>query len=269
MSDDEVAAMGRHEQRHWWFQSKQALVQALLRRFIGDHSKPSRVLDAGCGTGLNLTMLRAYGRATGVDISPVGLNLCQASGQRSLARVNLKRLPFHDGSFDVITSLDVLEHIDDPEAVLRELRRVLSADGVVIITLPAFKHLWSEHDVALSHFRRYNRPEIEAIVRDWGFDVEHSGYFFAGTYPVVAMIRWLRGLLTRRSRLPRSDTHQPPVAWLNALLKWMMGLEARCAARWRLPFGSTVFVVLNATKSKTPIDRVTECVYNRSSTVYS
>jgi SAM-dependent methyltransferase len=153
---------------------------------------------------------------------------------------DLTRLPFPDGTFDVITALDVVEHIRDDERALRELFRVLRTEGVLLVTVPAFRFLWGPHDTALQHFRRYTVGEMAALMRSAGFEVAKQTYLLWLLFPAFVLQR----LLTRMRRRADPKAQLVPVSGaVNRFLIFLQNMELALARRLRLPFGATVFCV--------------------------
>src|ERR1051326_5314365 len=122
------------EETHWWYVGRRRIIQSLVERICATLNKPNpRILDVGCGTGANLKMLAAYGKAEGVDISPQAVEFCGRRGLDSVKLGAAEQLPYEDDSFELVTALDVIEHLDDDIAGLREIRRVLRRDGRVLL----------------------------------------------------------------------------------------------------------------------------------------
>ena len=190
MDAGEHEQMYRVETRHFWFVGTRRVIVAALERALGSRLAGGRVLDVGCGTGFTLTRLPRAVRSVGLDYSPAALAFArERAPASSLVRGSAYALPFADGSFDAVLALDVLEHLDDDLAAARELRRVLAPGGAAIVTVPAFESLWSAHDEALDHRRRYRLPQIERVLRDAGLRVEHGSYYNFFLFPVVAGAR--------------------------------------------------------------------------------
>src|SRR4030095_11476569 len=147
------------EEKHGWYVGRRRIIQSLVERICATLNKPNpRILDVGCGTGANLKMLAGYGKAEGVDISPQAVEFC---GQRGFDSVKLgaaEQLPYDDDSFELVTALDVIEHLDDDVAGLREMRRILRRDGRLLLFVPAFMFLWGVQDDVSNHRRRYTLP---------------------------------------------------------------------------------------------------------------
>ena len=229
MRPDAYTEMAAIEDRHWWFRGRRALLWALLRRCSGAQRGP--VLDAGCGSGRNMAEFASLGRVSGVDPAPEALEACRARGLTDVVQAPLEQLPFDDGSFNLLLATDVLEHVDDDRAALRELRRVATPDALLLVTVPAHARLWSAHDDALHHRRRYSRAELLARTRDAGWDVAVETWWNCTLLPPIAAARFLtRGRTgTDHARTPR---------WANSALAAVLAAEAALVGRGvRLPAG--------------------------------
>jgi SAM-dependent methyltransferase len=227
------------EERHWWFLSRRAVVRSLLSR-AGLPPEP-RILDAGCGTGANLIEYERLGHATGVDVFPEAIALCRERGLDNVLEAPVEELPFDAGSFDVLFATDVIEHLDDDVLALRELRRVAAAGARLVLTVPAYGWLWSDHDVSVHHRRRYTAELLRERVRPAGWNPTVETYFFATALPAVALVRTLRRRRSGGDR--RSDLSLPP-APVNRLLQLPTLAEAKAIERGaRLPAGVSVGMV--------------------------
>src|SRR5687768_5084734 len=164
------------EQDYWWHVGKRAIVYSLLERYRRRSHGNGRALDLGCGTGLNLDSLSRYARPVGTDFSEEALKFCRERGHQLLCKADAAALPFQDEEFDIITALDVIEHLDDDLAALREIRRVLRPGGLVIISVPAYPILWSYWDDILGHRRRYTTKAMKDVVRRSGLRLRKVSY---------------------------------------------------------------------------------------------
>jgi SAM-dependent methyltransferase len=232
------------EESHWWFRSRRTLVFRILRRRLPSRAAESRrLLDAGCGAGINLARLADHGRAFGCDLSPDALAFCRERNLTGLVQADVRRLPFRTESFDLVTFFDVLYHKDIPDdtAVLREACRVLRAGGYCLITDSALERLRGPHDEAHHGARRYDKDSLGEKLRSAGFEIVHLTYFYLSTYPAVSLRRRLerRRAVRHPGEPPRSDLTPVPRI-LDAFLGGLVGLEARIAARFRLPIGSSI-----------------------------
>ena len=157
------------EQAQWWYAGQRAIATALLAPALPGRDGERRLLDAGCGTGYNLLDLGRLGRATGVDLSAEAIAFCRARGVRA-ARASVLALPFADGTFDAVTSFDVIYHawVSDDRAAVRELARVLRPGGALLVRVPALRALWGAHDTEVQSRHRYTRGELVALLEAAG-----------------------------------------------------------------------------------------------------
>jgi len=237
MSDEEITHMYLVEKDHWWFQSKNAFVAHLLEK---DPVGIKTILDAGCGTGLNLLFLKRFGRCFGCDAVEKALKFCRQNQLDNLVRCDLEQIPFQNKKFDVITLLDVAEHVQNPATVFAQLRQQLNEDGKIIVTVPAFKFLWSQHDEALSHYRRYSKKELKNLLQDAGFEIEKIGYFFCLPFLLAAPVRIIKRIF-HQSKEVKSDTVKLPPLLVNRFFKWLLRQEIKLTDVVPLPFGTTLY----------------------------
>jgi SAM-dependent methyltransferase len=225
------------EDRHWWFRGRRAVIRALAERALGGGPRGGavRVLDAGCGTGRNVADYAALGPATGADPSREAVEFCRERGLERVVQAGVEALPFDDASFDLVLATDVLEHVDDDAAALRELRRVAAPGGALVATVPAYRWLWSAQDVALHHRRRYARRELVERARAAGWEPHVATHFNTLLLPAV-----VAGRALRRGR--PGELEATP-GWLDAPLSLPMRAEAKLIARGgRLPAGVSIGV---------------------------
>lgn len=222
------------ENKHWWFVGRRRIiagfVQDICRRL--NVARP-RILDVGCGTGANLELLSHFGAAEGVDISPQAIDFCRLRGLERVRTGAAEQLPYEDGSFDLLTALDVIEHLDDDVAGLREMRRVLSNDGRILLFVPAFMFLWGVQDDISHHRRRYTRAGLRRAVVAAGFEIERLTYanltFF---FPTL-----LGRLLMRATGWRPASEANINIAAMNGALGRVLGAERHLLHHGNLPFG--------------------------------
>ena len=228
------------EDTHWWFEGRRAVIWALLRRAAA--TEGLRLLDAGCGTGRNLIEFGPLGVARGVDSSPEAIEFCRRRGVQDASEGQIEALPFENASFDLILATDVIEHLEDDRAAMSELRRVCAPGGRMLATVPAYGWLWSQHDSAHHHFRRYTLRQLRRRLRATGWEPRQWSYFNTVLLPPIAAVR----LLGRRRAAPdgeRPDLRLTPPG-LNRVLEQPMRLEAALIGRGaRLPAGVSIAVV--------------------------
>ncbi len=222
------------EQSHWWHIGRRKILSTFVEancRQVTD--RRPRILDVGCGTGANLLMLSKYGDAEGVDISEDALSFCR---ERGLEKVKLgagEELPYEDGTFDLVTAFDVVEHMDDDLAGLSEMRRVLRPGGKVLLFVPTFMFLWGLQDDVSHHRRRYRLPELERVLEQAGFEIERSTYANITFFLPILLIR----KLMRLTGVKASSENNINVSALNGLLGKLLGAESSILRYINLPFG--------------------------------
>ncbi len=193
------------EQDMWWYRGRRAVCFELLRR----HAPRGRVLDVGCGTGYNLSLLEEFGEVHGVDPFPEALEYCRQRGARNVQEAGAEKLPFPDGHFGLLTAFDVIEHIEDDVAALREWNRVMAPGARLLIYTPALQWLYGEHDRIVQHYRRYDRSQLTERIRQAGFTVMHASYVNMFVLPLVIGVRAAVKLLPKRPHVEMSMPSRP------------------------------------------------------------
>src|SRR2546422_3243630 len=168
------------EGKHWWYLGRRRIMASFVGRIAlklrRDNDAPPRILDVGCGTGGNLEMLSEFGAVEGVDVSHDAVEFCRARGVAPVRQAAAEDLPYDDESFDLVTGFDVIEHLDDDVAGLREMRRVLRPDGRALLFVPAFMFLWGVQDDISHHRRRYTVPDLKRRLSEAGLTSERVTY---------------------------------------------------------------------------------------------
>lgn len=229
------------EGRHWWFVGR----RAIFLRLLDEHAPgagPLDVLDFGCGTGAFLPYLERFGRVQAVDGDEDAVAFCHQRGRKEVLTVPARAaLPFADATFDLVTTLDVIEHIDDDVAALRELHRVMRPGGLLLVAVPAFMFLWGDQDEISHHRRRYTDGTLRSTLCAADFAVERSSYFNTWMFPPIAAVRVARRLI-RPPSADRTDFDVGPAA-LNRVLSRLFASEAALVSRGRLPFGASLLAL--------------------------
>lgn len=231
--------MAELDGEHWWFVARRDILQAVIERIVRP-PQDARILEIGCGTGHNLAMLSKFGRVEATEMDRQARALAARRLGREVADAALPDLSaWPEGHFDLVALLDVLEHVPDDRSALEAIRARLKPGGKLLVTVPANKWMWSAHDVAHHHHRRYRRGELARLAGKCGFDVELLSPFNSLLFPLVSAAR-LAGRLTGRES---ADDAMPPRP-VNAILKAVFGLEAGLVGRFPLPFGVSLVAVL-------------------------
>jgi ubiquinone/menaquinone biosynthesis C-methylase UbiE len=225
------------EKHYWWFAGVRSIVRELLALAVPG-GRLGRVLDVGCGTGALLDDLTPRAAEVwGVDIAEEALAFCRARGHENLVRADATHLDFPDQRFDVITAIGVIEHLEDDRAFLREMRRLLVPGGSLILLTSSFPFLWSVHDVANEHRKRYYLTELRGLTAEAGFEeirASHINFLlFPALAPALIGHRLMRGL---DQATPRRLLPEPP-AIVNAALTRILAGEGKLIRRLSLPWG--------------------------------
>ena len=236
--------MNRVEDKHWWFVGRRAILESFLGTIqteLKTQNSELKILDVGCGTGANLEMLANFGESEGVDVSDDALEFCRAKGLK-VHKGLAEELPFEDESFDVVTALDVVEHLDDDIGGLKEMNRVMKKSGRALIFVPAFMWLWGVQDDISNHRIRYTKKQIVERLEKSGFEIERATYanwtFFA---PILAG----RTLMKITGIKPESENNVN-VSALNGIFGKIFSAEKLWLRNFDFPFG--VSIVITAKK---------------------
>ncbi len=244
MQPHTYAIMYRVEGSHWWFVGRRRILSSFVGRIVEtlDNPRP-RILDVGCGTGANLEMLDDFGEAEGVDVSTEALDFCQTRGLQNVRQGEAEHLPYEDNSFDLVTGLDVVEHLDNDVAGLQEMRRVLRPNGRALLFVPAFMFLWGVQDDISNHRRRYTLASLKNVVRQAGLEVELATYANITFFAPILFGR----LLMRMTGLRPESENNLTVGFLNGVLGRILGAEAALLRHVSFPFGVSIDCVARRT----------------------
>lgn len=244
MQQHTYAIMDRVEDSHWWFVGRRAILESFLKSIVAKFRIPHselRILDVGCGTGANLEMLSQFGSAEGVDVSDDALEFCRKKGltvQKGLAET----LPYEDETFDVTTALDVIEHLDDDIAGLKEMFRVTKTGGYSLIFVPAFMWLWGVQDDISNHRIRYTKKQIVERLEKAGYTVERATY---ANFTFFAPILGGRTIMKLTGIKPESENNIT-ISGLNGVFGKLFSAERFILNKMNFPFG--VSIVITARK---------------------
>jgi SAM-dependent methyltransferase len=238
-NEQEIARLAQSDQTSWWVRGRRDLVRAVLESQLNGAANGT-VGDLGCGAGGMADVLRAHGEVVGIDISPLAVAVCRTRGYRNLAIGTLEGMPLRGDALDLAGITDVLEHVEDDGRVLRECFRVLKPGGTLLITVPALSWLYSEHDRALGHVRRYSRGEIRRLLEACGFQVVRVTYFNALLLPVAVAVRLISAV--RRDARPQADPLDLANPW-NWLAYRVLLLERSLIRVMDLPLGLSLLCV--------------------------
>jgi SAM-dependent methyltransferase len=235
-------AMAALDQRHWWYRARRQVIAALIRR-VAKPPDGAELLEIGCGTGHNLSMLAEFGHVSGLEVDPEARSVAEKRLGRPVLSAPLPEL---DGvpklRFDLVGAFDVIEHIEDDGSALAAIAQCLKPGGKFVATVPAHQWMWSSHDVVNHHHRRYSKKQFRALIDGSPLRLERIGYFNSLLFPVAIAERMASKLRGKDD----SDLSMPP-APLNAALEKVFATERHLIGRVPLPPGLSLFAVASAT----------------------
>lgn len=235
--------MAELDQHHWWFTARRRILAAVIRRVVRPPAG-ARILELGCGTGHNLDMLARFGSVEASELDDHARAMATKRLGRPVEKAALPDLSmFPEASYDLIALLDVLEHVVDDKASLDAIFTRLKPGGALLLTVPINPWMWSAHDVAHHHHRRYRKREIAALAKGAGFEIVLLSPFNSLLFPLIAGVRALGKLRGHDS----ADDAMPPKP-VNAALDRIFGLEAGLIGRLPMPFGVSLVAVLRRPK---------------------
>lgn len=237
MKTNELAKMHALDKTHWWFLGRRYLLRSMLPML----GKPDAlILDAGCGTGLAASELSSLGKVVAMDVCGEVFRLKEWKTIGVPCVGSVLEIPFQDSTFDLVVALDVLEHVADDNMAIRELYRVCKPGGIALITVPAYQWLWSSHDEAIGHKRRYSAALLSRCVTNAGFGVRKLSYAVSSVLVIAMAFRFARRIIGK----PSGESDLAPTPHLiNKVLALLMRAEAFLLRYISLPFGLSVLVI--------------------------
>lgn len=234
MLEEAHRALHSLEEDHWWYVGARAVYRVLIAIGIERRNKtPSRMLEVGSGSGGNLPLISQYGPTVGVDSSALALQLTARPPQLGLVQASADALPFRDRSFDGVHLLSVIEHVENDDVALAEAARVCRSDGFITLHTSAMPILWSHHDEANLHKRRYLRSQLRDLLVGANLIPICLSYQNFFTFLPTLLVRLLQ---KKNESSPRYDMGDPP-ALLNGFLIRVLMLEAILIRYLSFPIG--------------------------------
>lgn len=232
--------MAEHDQVHWWYVARRKILADLIARET-DLPEGARILEIGCGTGHNFEMLKGFGRLDALEVDGEARALASKRLGHAVGDAPLPELSgAPDRTYHLIALLDVLEHVDGDEAALRSIATKLAPGGRILVTVPAYQWMWSAHDLAHHHKRRYSKRGLRRVAEAAGLKVSGIGYFNSLLFPLAAAVR-IAGKIAGKSS---SDDSLPPRP-LNSLFERIFGLERHMVGKIPFPAGVSLFALLS------------------------
>lgn len=241
MQPETYGIMRDIEETHWWFKGRRNIIDQMVSTLpIPNHAN---ILEIGCGTGGNLATLAKYGAVTGIEMNESALAFARS---RRVAPVDQGSLPDNlppiNKSLDLVALFDVIEHIDDDLSALQTCKELLSGNGHILLTVPAFMSLWSQHDVDNEHKRRYRRQDINKLAGDCDLEIVFFSYFNFWLFPPTALAKLSRQLVPYKQTW---GDMKPPPKLINNVLYSIFSSEGKIIGKRPLPFGTSIIAALS------------------------
>ena len=235
------------ENKHWWFRGRRKILKAVLDCFFLATGQPRNILEVGCGSGGNLSLLSNYGKVFAVEIDD---NAITRSTCRGIAQIEKgwlpDGLPFDNTVFDLVAAFDVIEHVEDDHKSVRTMQARIKPNGLLILTVPAYNALWRSLDTISHHKRRYTRTRLISLLKDSGFNVLFSSYFNTLLLPPAIAYIIIDKLFKGN---PYRGLRKPP-AQINSLLNMIFTMESFIIPKIALPFGLSIIVCARTISEK-------------------
>jgi len=222
---------------HWWFAARREILRSEIGRL--PLPRPAQILEAGCGPGGNLEMLKRFGAVVAIEPDEESrAYAAEQSGIEVRGGFLPQTAPDFGRAFDLVACFDVIEHVPDDAGAVARLADYLKPGGFMVTTVPAYGWMWSDHDAAHHHKRRYALPAYRKLFENAGLSVRRASHFNSVLFPPIAAIR----LAKNAAGLTGGDETMPAKP-LNGLLKTLFGLERGLLAATDLPFGVSILLI--------------------------
>jgi ubiquinone/menaquinone biosynthesis C-methylase UbiE len=235
------------EKKHWWFVSRRDIIARLLKRL--NIKKDQKILDVGCSGGslLEFLMSQGFTNIFGIDISDKAIAVCKTRGLNDVLVSQGEATNFNDNQFDVIIASDILEHIKEDRRALQEWQRILKPGGMLIIFVPAFNFLWSQHDEINFHFRRYTRKSLLKKIAELHFTIKKSSYWNFSLFFGVIIPRLFQRLFKKNDKKFNDQLRETP-SIINSTVIKLVKIENKLLEFINFPLGTSVFIVCEKLK---------------------
>jgi SAM-dependent methyltransferase len=229
------------EENHWWFLGRRDMIYRLIK----DCDKNSGFLEIGCSGGplMEIMRLRGFKNIKGIDIDEKAVDICRQKGISDVHVADGEETGFNNQQFDFVIASDVLEHFSDENKALSEWSRILKKEGKLIIFVPAFQFLWSDHDEVNHHYRRYSKSRLAETLRKNGFNIERVSYWNFSLFLPVTLLRHTQRLFHWNRKKIQGELHRVN-PFINRILEYILRIENQFLLhRVTFPFGLSVFAI--------------------------
>ena len=243
MNPEAYLEMAETEAHHWWFAGRRSVTAYLISKF--NLPAEAKILEIGSGTGGNLQMLSAFGQVSALEMDASARSI---SAEKTGGGVDIRAgrcpmdIPFSGEKFNLICLFDVLEHIEEDVATLIAIKKLLADGGRVLITVPAYRWLWSAHDEFLHHRRRYSARELQEKIAVAGMVIEKMSYFNILLFPLAVAAR----LKDRLFRSLSASGTKIPHPLINGFFRELFSIERFLLGSLNFPFGVSLLAILRA-----------------------
>ena len=221
------------EDWHWWHKARKEIITDIILNNIKEYEN-KKLLDIGCGSGFFLNSISNYIK----DSTGIESHNYNNSKYNNILKVDIFNNGLKDSTFDIITSLDVLEHMEDEKKFIDEIKRLLNKDnGYLVLTVPAYQFLFSYHDEINNHYRRYNKTQLKKLLINNGFAINKITYFNFFLFPPFFMVRLIHKIFNIKS----SEEEKKSI--FNNILYKIFRFEKYLLRKINFPFGSSLLVI--------------------------
>ena len=240
MEKEHYSLVYQQEEDHWWYKGMRIITESLLNQYYKNNHE-LKILDAGCGTGINLSELSIFGKTFGVDFSDEALKFSKKRNHKRICEASIEYLPFKNSTFDLIISFEVLYHkeVQNDKRVIEQFYAVCKTNGRVLIRVPAFKILFGSHDLVVHGKRRYRKKDIQEMAIKAGFKVERITYLNFFLFLPTLIIR----LVQKLSSANKKSDIKPTNSFINSILLRIFKIESFCLRRFNFPFGISLLCI--------------------------
>ncbi|MEP2771702.1 MAG: class I SAM-dependent methyltransferase [Fulvivirga sp.] len=234
------------ERNHWWFLARLRILESKVAQIATDQKL--KILNVGAATGATSQMLSKYGEVTSLEYDSDCCKFVREEIGLEVTEGSVLDLPYEDQSFDLVCAFDIIEHVDDDQTAVEEMKRVCAKGGNIFVTVPAFMSLWSDHDVINHHFRRYKKHSLQQLFKESG-EVGFTSYFNFYFFIPIYLIRRISNILYKKDRKVKSDFNKFKPGILNNLMYAIFLMEKPwLRMRLKFPFGVSIMLIWENTK---------------------
>jgi SAM-dependent methyltransferase len=215
---------------HWWFEGRKLILSTILKKYFNNKIK---ILDYGCGVGINLGMLSKFGKVFYYDNSRLAINYVRKKYTNKKNLININKLYKYKKKFDLIVATDVIEHIKNDKKEIIKISDLLKKDGYILITVPAFQSLYSSKDISLKHYRRYNKKNLHNLLNKYFHEIKFTYFNSILFLPIAVLILFFK--ITKIKFINKVE--KKPNFFINKLAFYLFGLESFFINKMKFPFG--------------------------------